>query len=393
MLDSLKTLLKSSKESKMAPTRHSKLGASSCHRWMKCAGSIALSELAPPKLPSKYAEEGTKAHDLAELWLTGTLPDNSNYPQEMRDNVMIYVNEVLYALNLNEGSKLLVEKTFTLDCIDASMFGTNDACVIDDVANELYVFDLKYGKGIEVQAENNKQLLYYALGATLSIKRDRPFDKIHLVIVQPRIDNCVKKWTVENSTLLDFTIDLNHAVEQTKQDNAKLLSGDHCHFCPAITMCPEIKKQAQVVAKTEFDDMTATSLPDVKTMSLEDAARVASFKKVFKHFIDACEDRVYSALHDGKKVDGFKLVHKRKIRKWSDDRAVLSMLRAYGHKESEVVEKKLLSPAQLEKVLGKAEFKDYDYLIDRANAELTLALSGDKRKEVKLLDAQNEFKD
>ena len=48
---------------------HARLSASGAHRWYHCPGSVTLEESFPDR-GSIYAEEGTLAHDLAEIVLS-----------------------------------------------------------------------------------------------------------------------------------------------------------------------------------------------------------------------------------------------------------------------------------------------------------------------------------
>lgn len=50
------------------PLQHARLSASGAHRWLHCTPSIKLEENYPPST-SIYAEEGTVAHELAEVKL------------------------------------------------------------------------------------------------------------------------------------------------------------------------------------------------------------------------------------------------------------------------------------------------------------------------------------
>lgn len=362
----------------MPPILHSKLGASSAYRWFACPGSIALSEHAPPQIESKYASEGTKAHELAEALLIKKHESNALYPEDMINHVAVYVDEVLETLARLPGAQLMVEEKFTLSKIDKSMFGTNDSCIMDVANNELYVFDLKYGKGIEVHAENNKQLLYYALGASAGVW----YDKYHLTIVQPRIaGEVIKTWTITDKELKAFQTELRKAVKATKEPNAKLCSGEHCRFCPCITICPEIKNEAQEIAKCDFKTDTI-NVPDVKTLELSQIATAVKFKKTLNTFLDACENRLFNELRNGVDVPGFKLVKKRKNRKWANEYLAKDMLLAEGLNETDILETKLLTVSKLEQLIGKNEFKGLECLLDNTESEITLALESDKRPPV-----------
>ena len=92
-------------------------------------------------------------------------PDDTSGPQvdeEMVEAVGRYVDTVWA---LSQGNELLVEQRVDFSHIvgvDES-FGTADGVII--AGNELQIHDLKYGKGVRVDAEHNEQLQLYALGA------------------------------------------------------------------------------------------------------------------------------------------------------------------------------------------------------------------------------------
>ena len=52
---------------------------------------------------------------------------------------------------------------FDLTDVVPDGFGTNDAIVIAE--GEMHVHDLKFGRGVRVEAQNNPQLMLYAYGA------------------------------------------------------------------------------------------------------------------------------------------------------------------------------------------------------------------------------------
>ena len=158
---------------------HAVLSASGSDRWMNCPGSIRLEALAPPESESPYAAWGTQGHEYAEQVLRKQ-KTVAELPEEFQEVVQKYVDYVL-AL----GGTLFIEHRFDLSWLHPNMFGTCDAIVI--VGNVMHVVDLKTGQGVKVDAENNTQLLYYALGAYHDYGYLWDIKTIKLHIVQPRI--------------------------------------------------------------------------------------------------------------------------------------------------------------------------------------------------------------
>lgn len=229
---------------------HAKLSASSSHRWLECPGSIRLSEGIEQKT-SKYAEEGTKAHDLAALILENKKVDLEDEDRSTLMHIMeyvSYVNSIPYDIRL-------IEHRFDISHIYPGMFGTSDCTIYQEKEKHLHVIDLKFGRGLFVHADNNPQLLYYALGAFEEIKK--PIDKISMTIVQPRFNSeeKIRTHTIGSIELFDWSMDLVASAKLTESENAPLKKGSHCIFCPAKSICPEFKKTKLEEAMSEFSPL------------------------------------------------------------------------------------------------------------------------------------------
>lgn len=222
------------------PKIHSRLSASASERWTSCPGSVALSRNAPPQESSSAADEGTAAHALAERCLDEGVSardfineDIHDFliTEEMASAVDIYVDYVR-ARHRELGGVLLVEKHFNLEQLHAGLMGTNDACIVRR-GNRLVVFDFKYGFS-PVDATNNKQVLYYGLGAAHEIDFD--FRELEVVIVQPRAPHAngpIRSWVVSKQYLVEWSYILIQAAALTQKENAPLVRGDWCQYCPA----------------------------------------------------------------------------------------------------------------------------------------------------------------
>ena len=359
---------------------HSKIGASSMYRWKACPGSVKLSE-GIESTPSKYAEEGTKAHELAAKMLTGDWPHIIS--EEMADYLKIYVNEVYRDAGTN---KFLVEHKFDLTEVFPGLYGTADAVFYDPKTKVLYVYDLKYGQGILVAAENNPQLMYYGLGALLSTKS--PCKEVELVIVQPRADHAngpVRRWRTSALNMVEFAADLyDYALATTKKD-APLNPGDHCRFCPAIGICPSLRNKSLQIAQTEFSP-TLSYDPKVLSETLKKVDMLEDYAKGVRAF-------AYSEAEHGRVPPGWKLVQKRATRKWNrpEDEMRGELQKRFGLKPNEILDPPTLkSVAQIEKLFSKERKPELNKLVSAVSSGLALVEDSDPRPPA-LAGAETEF--
>lgn len=239
------------------PAAHAKLGPSSAKRWMTCPGSVAAIAACPVEdTTSEAAAEGTAAHALAEILLRerielkgrGDLMKawHSGYGKrydgnELKAGVMPYVDKVSEAweeLGGRKRSRLLLEqRVFVID----GVYGTADAVIISD-KGVLHVLDLKFGRGVRVEAEDNPQLRCYALGALQDAELEQDTHEVRMTIVQPRHKDGghISTAVMTAEALHAWGEELAAAAEATKVEGApRVPSEGGCLFCPAAPWCPE----------------------------------------------------------------------------------------------------------------------------------------------------------
>lgn len=365
---------------------HSRIGASSAERWMNCPGSVALCANAPEQAPSKYAEEGTLAHEVAELTLrgqTGTLRElkkDPRYTAEMFKCAEGY-REFISHCNRNEEGKMLVEQSFNLSSYDPEAFGTSDACVVGDT--DILTVDYKYGAGIAVEVKNNPQLRFYALGALFSLPKDHQ-DRIETVktaVYQPRApheEGIARVEVLTKNELVHWGLTvLKPAMERTRELDAPCVSGSWCRWCPAITLCPhQGKLPVKVSAAADFAEPSfADKVPAPKSLSLEQIGIALEARDQIEAWFEAVELLARQALDAGKDVPGWKLVQGRKTKSWHQEEEVEHLLKL-GYGEGAYV-KKLLSPAAAMKVGF-----DAPHYIEETIGNPSLVRSSDKRANV-----------
>lgn len=397
---------------------HAKLSPSASHRWMECPGSVRLSEGIERK-SSHFADEGTAAHELAARCLTeGRNPDeyldmfvniDAEYEahkfipedktrltmgrvfeidQEMVDSVAIYVDFVNGLINADPGyTEHDIEFRFDLQHIADGMFGTGDAVVYNARTRHLTVADFKYGRGVAVDPDSNPQLLAYGIGA---VRRhdNRGVSGVTLAVVQPRCRHpkgSVRTWTTDPLTLLEFEHELKVAAVATEAPDAPLLPGDWCRFCPAAALCPALRDKARSAAASEFS--VVGEIKEVKDVAGLDAAGLAAALGEVEIVETWCR-RIREHAHDtavhGTSIPGWKLVEKRAIRRWKDEGEIPTVLKTIvGVPDEEIWQRKLASPAQIEKSIGKKRSKEIAGYATKQSSGAVLVPESDARPAVR----------
>lgn len=324
--------------------KHSKYSASGSKIWLNCPGSIGLCEQMPKKPESEYANEGTLAHELAEIMLRqGIIPINK-YNEEMIRHVTNYKTYIFNRVMFGPThKKLSIEKKFKLSFVDDECFGTCDACIEDDECIE--IIDLKYGKGIHVYPKNNSQLMYYALGALYNEElKDLDYSKkqIILTIVQPRTDNPIRHYETNYAELLSFADKMRHAIKESKKSNPPFDSGDHCRFCNAVSFCPLVKEINNEMAVMIFEESAVENRDDF-------VRKVIERKYLIEKTISECEEYALNKLSKGENIKGLKLKEGRRTKIWKDnaEETLCKLL------PNDCYDIKLKSPTQIEKLINK----------------------------------------
>lgn len=353
---------------------HASLSPSSAYRWFVCPGSVRLTAHLPDN-SNHYAREGTAAHTLGERCLkTGTAARSWIGTQAGRIRVdyeedgekkseFFYVDEAMarhvqvyidYCRQLGsvQGATVLIESQVGLGLIDerlAQVWGTADCIVYDPETRTLHVVDLKYGAGKWVDVEDNLQLRIYALAAWATHGDRFAPDRIVATIVQPRIgDEHVRSAEFSASSLFDFAQDVVDAVERVAAKDAPLVPGHHCDFCKAKTTCPALRKGALVVADDE------RALTPAYNLTMEEIVELVAKGELLEEWLSGLRAYLHEAALNGKDVPGYKLVPKRGQRHWAKDpKEVAEQLSLLVDEDSLYEERKLLSVAQMEKVVGK----------------------------------------
>lgn len=375
--------------------KHALLSASSSHRWLNCPPSARLCEGYEDK-GSEYAQEGTDAHSLCEHKLKLALGMDTTDPTE---NLSFYNEEMeqcacdyaAYVLELVDVAKkickdpvVLIEQRLDFSRFVAEGFGTGDCVIIAD--GTLYIVDYKHGKGVEVSAEENPQMMLYALGALELFDGIYDIDTVRMAIFQPRREN-VSVCVMSKDDLLQWAYnDLMAKAKLAYEGGGEFACGDWCRFCKAKAACRKRAEYNLELAKYDF------AMPD----TLEDAEIAAILEKADElaaWAADVKEFALQQAL-GGVRYAGFKVVEGRSNRKYTDEDAVADTVKKAGY---DPYEPKLLGITAMEKLLGKKQFaKLLSGLVEKPQGKPALVPESDKRQEMnidKAASAAEDFKE
>jgi len=412
-------------------------------RWLFCTGSVGLEvELrnqaqGKPQLSSAYASEGTCAHKLGAKCIESDISpftfvneeisaeDETDYKTiidlEMANAVNIYVDFVLGLVRSAPGDSILeIEQTLDLTGISPYVHsGTADAWVFDFDNRHLHVCDLKYGKGIDVDVENNTQMMVYSLGVVQKLFKAyhiplSGINKISLHIIQPRSNqgrNPIKTWELSPQVLPWFHELILHAIKSAFSPNPTFApSESRCRWCPGSSRCPARAELSMKAAQLDFDHLVNHEvsiaygtthmttpmgnvldaipepiLPNVHTLSNGEISAILRWEKRITSFLSSVSEYALNARVKGEKIPGFKLVQGRSIRRWRSEKEVLELLRTLPIPEKELYEKPKILPITKMEELLKSKKLDLTILNEvtmKPPGNLTLAPLTDKRPEV-----------
>ena len=335
--------------------KHALLSASSACRWMSCPPSARLTADYKDE-GSDFAKQGTDAHSLCEhklkeaLGMTTTDPteDLTYYDEEMEQCASDYASfvceQVEKAKKVCEDPVVLIEQRLDFSGYVPEGFGTGD-CVI--VANgTLSIIDYKHGLGVMVSAEENPQMMCYALGALELFGGIYDIESVSMTSFQPRREN-ISNYTISKDQLIRWAEEvLVPTAKLAFEGGGEYKAGEHCQFCKAKAVCRKRAEYNLELAKYDFavpDTLDETEISYILTRA-DELAKWASDVKDF-----ALEQALA-----GTSYPGFKVVEGRSVRKYTDEEAVAFAVKDHGFNP---YEKKLLGITAMTSLLGKKQFE------------------------------------
>lgn len=372
----------------MAARKHAVLSASSSHRWLSCTPSARLEQEFEDR-ETEAAAEGTAAHALCEHKLRRALKMQSRRPvsqyacEEMEtctDGYVQFVQETLAEAKRHCADPIVsIEQRLDFSCYVPEGFGTGDCVIIAD--HTLHIIDFKYGQGVLVKAENNPQMMLYALGALRAYDALYDVDEVAMTIYQPRREN-ISTWTISIDALKAWAKEvLTPRARLAFEGKGDYRPGAWCVFCKAAVKCRARAEEKLTLAQYEFAQPPILSDSEIEDIlgRLDDLTRWAE------------EIRAYAqdaAVNHGKQWRGYKVVEGRSIRKYTDETAVIEAANAAGYHD--IFRKTLLPITEMEKLMGRQDFaKILGGLVAKPPGKPALVPISDKRPAIS--SVQNDF--
>jgi len=367
--------------------KHASLSPSSSSRWLDCPASIkACAEY--ENTSNAASEWGTQVHYIGEQLLKGETinvgdvlcedgQEAFEVDEEMLEVALDYANYVREYIN--EDSVVLIEEKLDLSFIAPDTFGTSDATILND--DVLHVVDLKTGHNI-VSAENNTQLMLYALGAYHKLKHLSFIEEVTLHIVQTRAGN-ISSWSCSVEDLLEFEEFAKKQAQKALSDEAEFNPTPRaCKWCPHQANCEALAQFSEEVVKGDFDDLEEIE-GKANLISNEHIKKILDNKDLIISFIKAVEDEALNKLQNGEVIEGYKIVESQTRRAW--DKSEFDKIEKYllrKLKRDGTYKQTIITPTQALKALDDKSKKYIEKFIVKPEGKPTLAPLSDKRKPI-----------
>lgn len=376
---------------------HALLSASGAHKWLNCTPSPRLEETIPEQ-KSEYADEGNLAHDIGKLKLKKAFTEpmgprtfNSRlkkfqedplYQKEMLDHTdtyLDYISKIVHSFK--QPPYIAIEKQVDYSAYVPEGFGTSDCIIIG--GNILHVIDLKYGKGVPVSAKENDQMRLYALGAWLAYSFLYPIELVSMSIVQPRLDD-ISEYTIPVQVLLDWAESIKPKAQMAYEGKGEFVPGEHCRFCRARSLC-----RARSDFNLGLEEYKQLKPPIIS--NAEVGAILLRAQQLAKWVADL-ESYALTECLAGNEIPGWKAVEGRSVRQFTSQDQAFEVLKSNGVEDAMLYERKPITLASIEKLLGKSKFTGLlSALVTTPPGKPALVVESDKREAIKRQSAADDF--
>jgi hypothetical protein len=353
------------------------VGGSTAKRVINCPASVKLVQQMPPKPSSEHADRGTLLHNvIAELLEFDKTPEqcigaqykDQTLTQELIDEKIIPALEALDEIDPEKQMEYMVETRVAFGDFLPGVFGSTD--LLGRKGKRAVVLDWKFGDGVSVDAEENPQLLFYAAAAMRTPAAQWVFEgaeEIECIIVQPP---AIRRWVTTPARIKEFEQELLYAVRLSSWPGAPMQVGDHCRWCAAKPICPQMTGAVDRALKTQLANLPVQQI----AMQLQQADAIEDYLRDLRAL-------AFQMLENGQPVPGYKLVAKRATRQWTDEAKIEAWVDA-NQIDDAYEPVKIKSPAQLEKVLKKAKIEFPADMVVSVSSGSTLAAESDPRPAV-----------
>lgn len=371
---------------------HARFSPSSGKRYLSCPPSLRLEEQFEDE-QSPYAAEGSAGHAMAEYLINKHLkkrtrhPTSDYYTEELMEAVEEYatycIGQIEQARAVCGSPFISVEQKVSLEEHIEGCFGTADMVIATD--GKLQIIDLKLGKGVMVDAEENIQLMIYGQGVLDMVSALYDISTVELTIVQPRLEH-FSTWEISTDDLRKWTAEvLEPGARLALAGEGEYKAGDHCRFCRARFKCRARTDEYLKLAQAEF--------AEPPLMSDEEIAEVLKKADALKRWAEEIYTYAQNeAVVNHKEWQGFKLVLGRSNRKYTDETDAAEAAKKAGY--TDIYKQSLIGITEMEKLMGKKKFnKILGNYVYKPDGKVTLVSDSDKREAVKTATAEADFKE
>lgn len=397
---------------------HARLSPSSASRWTVCTACPGFVEANKDKCKfgsSPYADEGTLAHEIAERYVmflgkrdmlepTGGTPEMHEHGRAYAEYVLGHTTSDNWAVEQVAPLWYEPESNGHVDFFAWNSWSKGGA-TLQRGEDGFHIDDYKYGQGVPVSAERNKQLSIY--GAAIILEQQRKHGvlyadeiQVHLHIYQPRCqkydgEGPASHWSTTWGELKAFVQEhVDQPVDVITNPNRAHLrvfapSEDTCRFCPAKAICQARVEWMLDGSPTLALAATSTELDIPKDVSVLDDGQLGyllSRRLAITNLLDDVVDHAKARALAGQPIKGWKLVAGNGKRDWADEEKGAQLLKN-KFSTDEIYEKTLVSVAKAEKLLKGQEMsgkfkKRWDELVVRKEGNPLLVPETDKRQAI-----------
>src|SRR5215217_6316466 len=316
---------------------------------------------------SDASREGTIAHSVGEFLIKKELGIDSIFDRShYRNNVITskyYSTEMLEyceqyrdfvlghyqdAKKLTPDAAIFLEEKLDLTEYIPDGFGTSDNSIISD--DLLHVIDLKYGKGIYVDAFQNEQLMLYGLGAYLRFSMAYDIKRVRVTIFQPRKDNYSSYELTVKELLHWADTEVKTKAALAFEGKGVQKAGSHCGWCKVSGQCRAYADYNTQILVKDFP----------QPFLLDKSEIIAVLEKLdyWSNWVNSVKDHAFKEALSGEKFEGWKLVEGRSNRKYEDEVEVAATLVENGFTSEQIFNSKLKGLGDMEKLVGKTKFQE-----------------------------------